>query len=321
MQTAINATVLSALPCFEAAARHLSFTRAGLELHLTTGAVSQQIRQLEERLGCLLFNRLGRGLSLTPDGEALLGAVDASFALLGGVVAKLGGSAGPLVVSCSPSFAMLWLMPRLRNFHTDHPEIEIKLVAEFQTVDRASLSAGRIDAAIRYDTTDYKGVQMTRLMGEHLLPIASPQYVADHREALGKPGFDGATLLHDATPWDGAAAGIEWRTWLDEAAPQAISSPIGQEFNLFVMALSAARNHQGVCMGRSALVDDEIRSGALVNFSEIAVLSPATYKLITSRAEDPRVAALTAWLEKECATFEDSGAACGPRVAQRGPAS
>jgi LysR family glycine cleavage system transcriptional activator len=320
MQTALNATVLSALPCFQSASRHLSFTRAGQELHLTTGAVSQQIRQLEERLGCLLFNRLGRGLSLTPNGEALLGAVNASFALLDGAVAKLGGSAGPLVISCSPSFAMLWLMPRLRNFHTDHPEVEIKLVAEFQTVDRASLSAGRIDAAIRYDTTDYKGVHMTRLMGEYLFPIASPQYIADHREALSKPGFDGATLLHDATPWDGAAAGTEWRTWLDDAAPKASSSPFGQEFNLFVMALSAARNHHGVCMARSALVDDEIRSGALVDFSEIAVLSPATYKLITSRAEDPRVAALTAWLKKECSTFEDRGFARESGEAQRSAA-
>lgn len=304
MKKLINPSLLSAMPCFTAAARNLSFTRAASDLHITAGAVSQQIRQLEEKLGCLLFNRLGRGLSLTPNGELLLIAAEKSLEIFSEVIEKLGQSSGPLIVNCAPSFALLWLMPRLRNFHTDHPDIEIKLVAEFQTLDRTSLAAGHIDAAIRYDTTSYRGVEVIPLMAEYLMPVASQQYISDHQEAIRTPGFVGATLLTDDSPWDGAPNQVEWSAWLDVAEQNAQRSTASRSFNLFMMALEAARNHQGICLGRNSLIRDEILSGEIVSFAKLAVRSPANYKLISSRTSDPRVKSFSAWLVNECKTFE-----------------
>jgi DNA-binding transcriptional LysR family regulator len=304
MTISLSTSILGALRCFEAAARHMSFTRAALELNLTTGAISQQIRQLEDRLGYLLFNRLGRGITLTPEGQALSGSVANAFSHIGEAIAELRKASGPLLLSCSPSFAMLWLMPRLLRFRKDNPAIGIKLVAEFQSVDRSSLRVGSIDAAIRYDTTTYSGVQVTRLMDEYLLPVATSRYLQFQTQALTRPGFVGATLLHDDSPWDGAEARAEWQAWLNAAHGAQAINPNEQEFNLFMLALSAAKNHHGICIGRSALILEDIRSESLINFSHRPELSPASYKLLTTRPEDPRVIALTSWLELECRKTE-----------------
>lgn len=304
MHKSLNAPVLGALRCFESAARHLSFTRAGEELHLTTGAISQQIRQLEERLGCLLFNRLGRGLTLTPEGRALKAAVGTAFGVLTEAITGLGKAMGPLVLSCSPSFAMLWLMPRLPAFRSKYPDIQIKVVAEFQSVDRHSLAVGNIDAAIRYDPIDYQGIGEAHLMNEYLLPVATPTYLKQESATLRKAGFDGLTLLHDAAPWDGAPQQIEWQSWLQATKTQLGSSITSQEFNLFMLALSAARNSNGICMGRAALILPELQDGTLVEFTGRIIPSSGNYKLISARTQEPRIRLLTEWLQEECKITE-----------------
>lgn len=303
MIPALNASVLGALRCFEAAARHLNFTRAGEELHLTTGAVSQQIRQLEDRLGCPLFNRLGRGVSLTPEGLQLHAAVVSAFEQLRGAIAGLGKSEGSLSLSCSPSFALLWLLPRLPAFRNQHPDIEVKVIAEFQSVDRNSLAVGNIHAAIRYDPAPYVGVDEITLMDEYLLPVATAKYVNDHLGSLPHDDLGDATLLHDASPWDGAEVDTEWKAWATKKGVS-LASCKSQEFNLFMLALSAARNHHGICMGRAALVLDELRDGTLVAFTGGLEYADASYKLITTRASDPRIKALIGWLQEECANTE-----------------
>ena len=327
MHKLVTAPLLTALPCFEACARHLSFTRAAHELNVTAGAVSQQIRQLEDRIGRPLFNRLARNVSLTPAGETLLSAVNGSFAQLSLALADIDQPGGPLRLSCSPSFAMLWLMPRLKDFYRAHPGIDIRLVAEFQNLDRASFAAGQIDAAIRYDITDYKGMEVVPLMEEVLFPVASPGFIAQHADAVGRRAFEALPLLQDTFPWEGARPDVEWRTWREgtaahgvlanSAAPGAsaasaasaiAATPVTaqvppQDFNLFMMALSAARNHQGICMARGALVRDDLASGALVDFTGTAVQSPASYNLLHARADDPRVQVFGKWLQAETAAF------------------
>ncbi|RYX92929.1 MAG: LysR family transcriptional regulator [Comamonadaceae bacterium] len=324
MHKLVTAPLLTALPCFEACARHLSFTRAAQELNVIAGAVSQQIRQLEERIGRPLFNRLARNVSLTPAGETLLAAVKRSFAQLSLALADIDQPEGPLRLSCSPSFAMLWLMPRLKGFYQAHPGIDILLVAEFQDLDRASFSAGQIDAAIRYDVTDYKGMDVLPLMAEFLFPLASPVFIAQHADAVNRRTFAGLQLLQDAFAWHGAKADVEWRTWREGVAAKGLQAEVDapdtsiaakttdgaltteslpQDFNLFMIALSAARNHQGVCMARGALVHDDIASGALVHFTGTAVQSPASYKFLSGRADDPRVQVFGKWLQQEAALF------------------
>lgn len=303
---ALSASLLGALRCFEVAARHRNFTHAAAELHLTPSAVSQQIRHLEDNLGVALFTRLARGLALTPQGRQLQDVVTDPLTRLAEGIEHLRAAPGPLQVTCSPSFAMLWLMPRLARLHRDHPEIELKLVAEFQSVGRHDMQASGTDCAIRYDPVAYDGLHALTLMPETLIAVASPRYLGEQAPAQGAELLAQATLLHDAHAWDEAPAGIEWDAWWAQAfgnakdeAPRAGR----QEFNLSMLALTAARNHQGVAMGRLALVADDLQAGTLVAASPKRVVSPARYVLLTTREDDPRIVKFSRWLKKECDRF------------------
>ena len=299
----LSTSMLAALRCFDVAARHCHFTRAAAELHLTPGAISQHIRHLEDDLGVALFSRLPRGLALTDAGRQLHLAVTQGLAQLSAGVARARETIGALRVSCSPSFAMLWLMPRLTQFHRQHPDIEIKLVAEFQSVDRHDMQASRTDCAIRYDPIDYAGIDAITLMLETLVPVASPDFLAQYG-SLDTGRLASTPVLHDEAPWDGAPARIEWQTWAVVAGvtqPEAV--PAGQAFNLSMLSLTAARNHQGVAMGRIALIADDLKSGTLVPASPVRALSPGRYVLLTAHEDDHRLRSFTQWLRAACAAF------------------
>ncbi|MDQ2138511.1 LysR substrate-binding domain-containing protein [Alcaligenaceae bacterium A4P071] len=303
----LSASMLGALRCFDVAARHCNFTRAAEALHITPGAVSQTIRQLETQLSVPLFVRLPRGLALTDAGRRLHAVVSAHLAGLSEAVARISATPNTLRVTCSPSFAMMWLMPRMARFHRDHPDIEIKLVAEFQRVDRHEMLASGTDCAIRYDPVDYDEIHAMTLMPETLIPVASPQLIAAHAPLKGRALLAACTLLHDAAPWDGATPDIEWQTWLAQVFPDWDGGQAGgasQEFNLSMLSLMAARSHQGIAMGRRALVAEDLQAGSLVDVSAgAAVTSPGRYVLLTTSDDDARVAAFSTWLAAECARF------------------
>ncbi|MCY1208371.1 Glycine cleavage system transcriptional activator [compost metagenome] len=300
----LDSSVLGALRCFEAAGRLLSFTKAAESLSLTQSAVSQQIRHLEGRLGYVLFVRQPRNLRLTPKGEALFETTTRALHEIQQTIQRLGLPNAPLQVNCLPSYALQWLMPRLTEFHREQPDVSVRLKAEFQALDRQSMEAEDIDVAVRYDPVRYSQLQADVLLDEYLIPVATPEYLTQHPGLSDGASLDGVVLLHDASPWVSAAEFVEWRTWLEAFHPTWIAHLEGPQFNLSSLAISAALNHQGVAMGRTALVYEEIRSGRLVNVFGKHVRAPARYMLLSRNPEDRRTTIFSTWLKAECARFD-----------------
>ncbi|MFC4707675.1 LysR substrate-binding domain-containing protein [Paraburkholderia caffeinitolerans] len=306
MPMRLDGSILGALHCFETAGRLLSFTKTAQAFNLTQSAVSQQIRHLEERLGYALFVRQARGLKMTEKGEALLDTMSSAFADINRTLQELGMSNAPLQVSCLPSFALQWLMPRLSEFHRQQPKVSVRLKAEFQILDRQAMDADDIDVAVRYDPVQYSRLHADVIMDEYLFPVATPEYLAKHPACANGESLEDVVLLHDASPWVDAPEFVEWRTWLEEFRPAWTQYLDGPQFNFSSLAITAALNHQGVAMGRAALVHDEIRSGRLVNVFGKHARAPARYMLLSRQPDDPRTAAFSNWLKGECARFDDA---------------
>lgn len=299
----LDSSLLGALRCFEAAARLLSFTQAAKALNLTQSAVSQQIRQLEERLGYRLFVRQARGLKLTSKGTALFETTSRALGEIQATLQRLGLSSAPLQVSCLPSFALQWLMPRLTEFHRQESDVSVRLKAEFQSVDRKAIQTDDIDVAVRYDPSTYAELRADVLLDEYLVAVATPEYLAQFPAFVAGVSLDGITLLHDASPWEGATEFIEWRTWMEGNWPQVTSRIEGPQFNLSSLALAAALSHQGVAMGRTALIHDDLRSGRLRIAFGKPVKAPARYVLLSREPHDRRTAIFADWLKQECQRF------------------
>jgi len=301
----LNSSVMSWLRCFEAAARAGSFTQAAAELCLTQGAISQQVRELEERLGVALFRRLPRQVVLTQEGEHLRIAVSSALDQLELALSQVQdrGAEGPVALSCYSSFALLWLMPRIGAFYREHPQIDLQVSAEFHVLEMATVLREGIDAAIRYDLGEYKDLDCTLLLDEYLLPVASPEFVSTHPQ-LGRPeDLDGSMLLHDASAWPGASADAEWRHWLQETGIDSVALAQGRRFNMAQLAVEAALAGQGVAMGRLALILEHLQEGRLVPLFPEAVRSPASYMMIHVTQPQRRVHVLARWLAQQCEEF------------------
>ncbi len=300
----LDSSTLGALRCFEMAGRLLSFTKASVALSLTQSAVSQQIRQLEERLGYRLFERHSRGLVMTAKGEALWTVTSKALHDIGQTLQQLGMSDIPLRVSCSPSFALQWLMPRLSTFQREQPNIALRLVAEFQSLDRSAMETEGIDVAVRYDPVKYQQLNAETVLDEYLVAVATPAYVAQHPDFAKGESAEGVTFLHDAAAWDGAPEFAELRHWMEALHPSWIAHLAGPQYNLSSLVISAALNHQGVAVTRSALVYEELASGRLVNVFGKHAPAPARYVLLSRQPDDPRIAAFSEWLKAECGRFD-----------------
>ncbi|EMN5131102.1 LysR substrate-binding domain-containing protein [Burkholderia contaminans] len=304
MSMRLDGSILGALLCFETAGRLLSFTKTAQAFNLTQSAVSQQIRNLEDRLGYPLFVRQARGLKLTEKGGILLGTMSSAFVDINCTLQALGMPDAPLQVSCLPSLALQWLMPRLSEFHRQQPDVPVRVKAEFQVLDRQAMEADDIDVAVRYDPVQYDRLHAEAVLDEILFPVATPAYLAQHPAFARGESLDGVVLLHDAAPWGGAPEFVEWRTWLEEVRPAWTAHLDGPQFNFSSLAITAALNHQGVAMGRAALVHDEIASGRLVDVFGRHVRAPARYMLLSRHPDDPRTEAFSTWLKAECTRFE-----------------
>jgi LysR family transcriptional regulator, glycine cleavage system transcriptional activator len=282
---------LNALRTFEAAARHLSFTKAAEELFVTQAAVSHQIRTLEDHLGARLFRRANRALLLTEEGQALVPAVrDAFDRLLAGVrrVESL-CCGGALTISTTPSFAATWLAGRLVRFQVLHPEIELHLGATSRLVDFAREG---IDCGIRYGEGDWPGLRAQRLFRTALMPVCSPLLLKGVH-ALRKPqDLAHHTLLHAL---DG---GDDWRLWLRAAGVQAIDPTRGPKFDSITLVLQAALNGAGVGIGRRQLVEAEVASGRLVAPFDLQLPDACAYYFVAPEAlaDQPKVGAFRDWL-------------------------
>jgi LysR family glycine cleavage system transcriptional activator len=298
---------LNALRAFEAAARHGGFARAADELAVTPAAVSQQVRLLEADLGVALFHRLPRGLVLTEAGRGALPELGAAFAGLARAVEEMrGGSvAGPLVVSVLPSFARLWLGPRLPGFVAARPEVELTVHAEVRAVDFA---LDPVDVGVRYGRGVYPGLHVRLLLAEDVFPVCAPAL------ALGPPplrrleDLRRCTLLHERAS---AEPSLDWATWLREAGIGGVEASAGPGFTDGAMLVEAAVRGMGVALGRGALVADELLAGRLVR--PLALRRPAefAYFAVTraGRERHPRVRAFLDWLDGQAAASRAAMAA------------
>ncbi|MCW8331585.1 LysR substrate-binding domain-containing protein [Photobacterium sp. SDRW27] len=301
--TALNNSTLSGLGTFEVAARLGSFTQAAQHLHITTGAVSQQIRQLESNLLFPLFNRHSRGIRLTEQGQQLYSVVSQSLSDIEQVITQLQQptTEGEIRLKLTPSFAFKWLVPRLQNFYQQYPEIKIQTFAEGALVDHQDTS---FDLVIDYCRLPdgCKSDSSTLLISEYLQPVMSPDYKAQF-DWHDKECWKQVALLHDAMPWREASQDFEWHYWFKKMKISA-NSQQGHYFNRTDMAMAAAEAGLGVAMARCALIKDDFATGKLVSpFTPIP--ANAGYYLIQHR-HSQAIEYFIAWLQHVAAEFHVS---------------
>ncbi len=297
---------------FSVVARRQSFSVAALDLNVSQAAVSQRIRQLEERFGESLFFRHSRGISLTPLGADLFAAVEGGFSSISDGVSALlkRGQESRIAISCSPSFAMEWLMPRLARFYGLHPDIQLTVAAEYQSPTRELLQRTSTDLAIRYEPQlNHPGLNALNLHEELIFPVVAPDFPrGDCSDASLERLLKDSVLLHDAEAWAGAPKTQEWDTWLVHSGMKPTSESDGRFFNLANLAVAAARQGEGIAMGRATVVLDAIRRGELAMLGTRIARSGIWYRVLTHgdlNANSPAHAFLT-WLQAEMrATCEE----------------
>ncbi|AEX21071.1 LysR substrate-binding domain-containing protein [Vibrio natriegens] len=304
----MRGNLVSGLWLFSQVAEHSSFTGAAKSLHLTTGAISQQIIHLEETLGFNLFERHSRGIRLTAKGVQLQQAAQFHFNELGKLLdeLKVDKQNNEIKLKLTPSFAFKWLVPKLESFHLEHPDIQVQIFAEVALVNS---DLKDYDVAIDYGLHPYRHKDAELLLDEQLLPVMSPKYLEDHawlkatsdkNNALASSAqWKEATLLHDALPWDKATRDYEWLYWAS-AMGLDFKTDVGHFFNRTDMAMSAAEAGVGIAMARMALIEDELDTRRLVSpFDPIP--ANAGYYLITNTKNDS-TEKFRHWLLQQVAT-------------------
>jgi LysR family transcriptional regulator, glycine cleavage system transcriptional activator len=287
---------LELLVAFEAAARHLSFTRAADEIALTQSAVSRQIQALEERLGVILFKRLHRALVLTAEGRTFQQATAEALATIDRATRSLksAGEARTVVVSTTPGFAGLWLIPRLSSFVASHPGVDVRISAGYAL---ANLERDGVDVAVRYRPVEDLPAAAVLLFGETVFPVCSPRLRRAAGAALKAPAdLAGQTWLRMEP--DGSNQLQDWGLWLP-AMQLADLKPAGVlHFSSYDQLIQAAVAGQGIALGREPLIDQLLKSKKLVAPFADAVVSPRGYCMLVaaSALRRPEVAAFTAWL-------------------------
>ena len=284
---------------FEAAARHLSFTRAAAELFVTQSAVSRQVQALEEQLGVPLFERRHRAIHLTAAGQQLQRAATDALRLLADATGRIREQSRgrSLTVSCSIGFASLWLVPRLMDFREQHPEVEIRIDANNRLLD---LERDRVEVAVRFCPAKLAPPGARQLFGEEVVPVCSPALLGHPDKPLAEPAdLRHQVLLHYQMAekfWPTGA----WSVWLETMQLHGLQGAGSLQFNQYDQLIQAALEGQGVALGVSPLVRRHIRQGRLVALFDKRFASPRGYFLIVARfgAERPEVQAFTNWVQR-----------------------
>ncbi|WP_413628773.1 LysR substrate-binding domain-containing protein [Herbaspirillum frisingense] len=281
---------LNALRAFEMSARHLSFTRAAEQLSVTQTAVSMQVKNLEQRLGVALFRRLPRGLALTDEGLALLPVVAQSFGRIADVLGQFehGRRREVLTVGVVGTFAVGWLMPRLREFQQNHPFVDLRLLTNNNRVD---LAGEGLDYAIRFGDGAWHGTEAERLFEAPLAPMCAPALAAQLRSPAD---LASQTLLR-------SYRSDEWNQWF--AAAGAPCPPLrGFVFDSSLALAEAAAQQAGVALLPVLMFERELRQGRLVCPFETGIVTGAYW--LTRLKSRPQGAAMTAfrdWLQGHAA--------------------
>jgi LysR family glycine cleavage system transcriptional activator len=272
---------LNALRAFEAAGRLGSLTAAAEELHVTHGAISKAVAQLEDWLGVALFDRPGRKIRLSSVGRRYQEEVARALDGLDEATRRCteAGRSRTLVVNALPTFAMRWLLPRLPGFHRSHPGIELRLVTSDAPI---ALTSGDFDVAIRRGPETWPGFEATPFLAEREIPVLS-QKLLDRLPLDSAADLARHTLLHAETR-PGA-----WRRWLATAGVETLSPAANQHFDHFYLALQAAVDGLGVALGPLPVIDDEIAAGRLIAPLAGPAVPTRAYCLVVpaARAADP----------------------------------
>jgi LysR family glycine cleavage system transcriptional activator len=294
---------LAALRGFEAAARHLSFTKAAAELNVTPAAVSHAIRELELDFKVRLFERSSRVVRLTAAGETLSRAVAEGLGMIGRAVQRLRAVDGrpKLMVTTSPSLAAKWLVPRLDRFLDQHPEVDVRIDVSQRVVDFAE---DGVDIAIRFGTGDYPGLVVERLFEETVFPVCSPNLLKSRHPLKEPRDLKQHTLIH--IEWDAQwATWPNWAMWLRAAGAPDIDATRGLHLSQTALALQAALDGHGVALGDSTLVADDLAARRLVRPFSMALKGPSqfAYHLVHAphRSEELLIKAFRRWILDEVA--------------------
>ena len=279
---------LNALRAFEASARHLSFTRAGLELRVTQAAVSQQVKALEGSLGAELFRRLPRGLALTDEGQALLPAVAETFGRLKETLERFkdGDFTHAVTVGVVGTFATGWLLPHLASFAKAHPRIDVRILTNNNRVD---IAGEGLDYAIRFGDGSWHATQSTHLLTPPLTPLCAPALAPKLRRPAD---LKQVTLLRSYRP-------DEWARWFETARcplPH-IKGPI---FDSSITMAQAATQGAGVALLPARMFAEEIRRKRLMQpFDTEVVLGAYWLTSLRSKRPTPAMQSFKTWLTRE----------------------
>jgi LysR family glycine cleavage system transcriptional activator len=303
METRRRLPPLNALRAFEAAARHLNFSRAAEELTVTPGAVSQQIQNLEDYVGAALFKRTPRGLLLTDSAQTALPALREAFDRLAEAASLLTAAVDGrrLTLTAPPSFAAKWLVPRLGRFEAKHPQVDVWLSADMDLVDFA---ASDVDLAIRYGAGPYVGLEAFRLINETVIPVMSPDLAASNPVRM-PADLAGHVLLHDGSP-DADESCPDWQMWLAARGVRGLDANRGPRFNQSSLVIEAAVSGRGVALAKRTLAQDDLDAGRLVAPMPDATMVDFAYFLVHPKAKGrlAQVKAFVGWIREEALTHE-----------------
>jgi LysR family glycine cleavage system transcriptional activator len=283
---------LNAIRAFEAAARHQSFTRAAEELGVSQGAVSHQVKMLEQELGMMLFRRDHHGLTITHSGQSYLEVAGTALDQLALGTERLlqREKAGTLTVSMSPNFVAKWLVHRLGKFVAQHPTIDLRVNAAMRHIDFA---VDDVDLAVRHGTGNWPDLHVTPLCAEEIFPVCSPALLTGLAEL---EDLRHQTLLDDATR-------LDWPMWFEAAGLTGLAPSRSLTLDQTSMVIDAAVAGQGVALARSALAAADLLAGRLVRPFPISLPAPFAYYIVSPKAtaSRPKIVAFRDWLLQEAA--------------------
>ena len=285
---------LNALRAFEASARHLSFTRAGLELNVTQTAVAAQVKNLEARLGAVLFRRLPRGLALTDEGEALLPMLSEAFGRMAAALERFEGGRyrEPLTVGAVGTFAVGWLLPRLEAFERDHPFVDLRLLTHN---NRVEVAAEGLDYAIRFGDGAWHGTEALALFEAPLSPVCAP--------ALASRLRDPAELAPQRLLR--SYRGDEWGRWFAAAGVAELPVLRGPVFDSSLALAAAAAQGAGVALLPVRLFEADLRERRLVQPFAVGVVAGRYWLTrLHSRPVSAAMLAFRQWVAAETAPVD-----------------
>lgn len=294
---------LNSIRAFEATARHLSFSKAADELNVTPGAVSQQVKVLEDYLDLKLFKRKNRMILLTDEAQICLPLLSEGLDKLsqGIEIIREQNNDKPITITASPTFASRWLLPRLTSFQQQFPDIDVRIEASNELAD---LINDDIDVGIRFGTGEYSGLEADYLFSQNVIPVCHPSLLEGKNKIQDPEDLKNHTLLHahgDYFVMDDNTH-VDWEMWFATIGVSDIDARHGLHFSQYNLLIEAAIRGQGVALVGDAVISDELETGQLVKlFEETDIPLNFSYYLAYSnnKANLPRVKIFRQWLLDE----------------------